>query len=567
MNKLIIYQAFTRLFGNKNNTNKQFGTIEENGCGKFNDFTTAALNAIKELGTTHVWFTGIIEHASQTAYPKNRIDAAPAEIVKGKAGSPYAIKDYYDVCPDLAEDVEKRMDEFEAMVKRTHDANMKVIIDFVPNHVSRIYRSDVKPEGILCIGEHDNQSEAFSNKNNYYYIPGQPLHLPNIGMPVQRGVFYEFPAKVTGNDCFTPHPTVNDWFETVKLNYGVDYKNGGATYFDPIPNTWYKMLEILLYWSDKNIDGFRCDMAEMVPVEFWAWCIPLVKKNKPELIFIAEVYQPSRYRDYIHKGKFDYLYDKVGLYDTLRGIIEGKRSASEITKRWQEIDDIKHHMLNFLENHDEQRIASKYFASNPFAAIPALIVSTCMNGSPYMHYFAQELGEKAEDAEGYSGYDGRTSIFDYWGVRSHQAWMNDGKFDGINLSEEQKELKRLYTRVLNFSKNEKSISAGSFYDVQWVNYENPNYDDYNIYSFLRYTSDEVLLFICNFSEHEKQVMLNIPDDARLLSGLKKLCHFKGEKFDFSTASTNFEIAQKDFYRLEHKVKGYNALIYRITKKV
>ena len=566
MEKIIIYQAFTRLFGNKNNTNKASGTIQDNGCGKFNDFTAKAFEGIKELGTTHIWYTGIIEHASQSGYPEFGIQATPAEIVKGKAGSPYAIRDYYDVCPDLALSVPDRMQEFEDLIKRTHEAGLKVIIDFIPNHVSRMYKSDVKPEQIFCLGEHDNQADAFNPKNNFYYIPGQALRLPLNQDLYQKEVYFEFPAKVTGNGCFSANPGVNDWYETVKLNYGVDYLNGHTKHFSPTPNTWYKMSEILSYWAKKGVDGFRCDMAEMVPVEFWEWVIPEVKAVYPSLIFIAEVYNPDLYREYIHKGKFDYLYDKVGLYDTLKGVSQGKQSASDLSHCWQSIDDIKHQMLNFLENHDEQRIASNYFLNNPFSILPALVVSCCLNPGPYMHYFAQDIGEPAKDAEGFSGHDGRTTIFDYWGVESHQKWMNNGEFDGGLLNDEQKRLRQLYSDVLNFSKNEKCITDGLFYGLQWANKDNPEYDNNRIYSFLRYTTDEVLLFICNFSDDIKIVDLYIPDDAMEMSGLKRTCHFKGEEISFNFGSTEIEFAQKGFLKLKHEVEARDVLIYRIRKQ-
>ncbi|MFC0875943.1 alpha-amylase family protein [Saccharicrinis sp. FJH2] len=565
MEKFIIYQAFTRLFGNKNNTNKPSGTIRENGCGKFNDFTSEAFNGIKELGTTHIWYTGILEHASKTGYPEFGIQASPAEIVKGQAGSPYAIRDYYDVCPDFAENIPERMKEFENLAQRTHEAGLKVIIDFVPNHVSRGYKSDSKPESVFCFGEHDNQSDAFNPNNNFYYIPGQLLRLPNIPDAYQPDVYSEFPAKVTGNDCFSANPGDHDWYETVKLNYGVDYLNGHAKHFSPIPNTWYKMLEVLTFWASKEIDGFRCDMAEMVPVEFWEWVIPEIKSRFPSVIFIAEVYNPQLYREYINKGKFDFLYDKVGLYDTLKGVLQGKQSATDITKCWQDIDDIKQHMLNFLENHDEQRIASDFFIKDPFTIIPALVISTCLNPGPYMHYFAQELGETAADAEGFSGFDGRTTIFDYWGVKSQQNWMNNGKFDGGQLTDEQKRLRQLYVDILNFARTEKCVSEGMFYGLQWANKDNPEYDSYSIYSFLRYTTEEVLIFICNFSDEIKVVNLEIPEDAKEMSGLKGLCHCKGEEISFNFGSTDIEFAQKRFLRINHEVEAKDVLIYRIRK--
>ena len=363
-NKMIIYQVFTRLFGNDKTACTPHGSKTENGCGHFADFTQKALTEIQKLGATHIWYTGVIAHATQTDYTSYGIPSDHPAIVKGKAGSPYAIKDYYDVDPDLAIKPEKRMKEFQNLIYRTHDAGLKVIIDFVPNHVARQYQSANRPEGVKDLGEEDDQTLSFSPQNNFYYIPGHPFQ---PGFDLQGSApspYEECPAKATGNDNFSPSPGRNDWYETIKLNYGIDYCNGGERHFDPIPSTWFKMRDILLFWAGKGIDGFRCDMAEMVPVEFWAWAIPQVKCHYPSLVFIAEVYNPNEYRNYIYKGGFDYLYDKVGLYDTLRGVVCGYASARQITGCWQNVDDIKDRMLNFLENHDEQRLASDFFAGN-----------------------------------------------------------------------------------------------------------------------------------------------------------------------------------------------------------
>ena len=340
--KIIIYQVFTRLFGNKTTTLQNNGSIKENGCGKMADFTAKALDEIKHLGATHIWYTGIIEHATQTDYSAYGIQKDHPAVVKGKAGSPYAIKDYYDVDPDLAVKVEHRMKEFENLVNRTHKAGLKMIIDFVPNHVARQYHSDQKPEGVEDLGARDNKGKGFDPQNNFYYIPGEPLHLDNLNVSPKD--YQESPAKATGNDVFSAWPGQNDWYETIKLNYGVDYCNGHTCCFDPIPDTWKKMLDILCFWAAKGIDGFRCDMAEMVPVEFWGWAIPQVKALHPSIIFIAEVYNPAEYRNYIFQGHFDYLYDKVGLYDTLRAVSSGFTSAGNITSCWQQVDDIQNHI-------------------------------------------------------------------------------------------------------------------------------------------------------------------------------------------------------------------------------
>ena len=516
--KMIIYQVFPRWFGNTNTKPVRNGSLEENGVGKFSDFTPLALSKIKELGTTHIWYTGVIEHATQTDYTAYHIQKDHRAVVKGKAGSPYAIKDYYDIDPDLADHVEDRMEEFEALVARTHEAGMKVIIDFVPNHVARQYHSDAQYNFIEELGQNDNTSKAFDPNNNFYYIPGQPLTLPFTDD--DDGLEYsEFPAKATGNDRFDAFPNCNDWYETVKLNYGVDYLNGRSKHFDPIPNTWNKMLDILRFWASKKIDGFRCDMAEMVPVEFWEWAIPLVKKDYP-VIFIAEVYNPAEYRNYIFNGHFDYLYDKVGLYDTLRAVICGQAPASNIPACWQSLEGIQSHMLNFLENHDEQRLASDFFAKDPSAGISGLMVSALMNTNPMMIYSGQELGERGMDEEGFSGLDGRTTIFDYWSVSTLRNWKNGGKYDGGKLTEKQKQLRQQYATILNIAKNEPAINQGAFFDLMYTNEKNRFFNNRNQYAFLRKHKNEVILVVANFTHFEQNVWVNIPEDAFKTLGIK-----------------------------------------------
>jgi glycosidase len=508
MPKFIIYQVLPRLFGNYNTTNKPNGSLEENGCGKFNSFTTKALKEIKSLGVTHVWYTGIIEHATQTDYTAFGIRKDHPAILKGRAGSAYAIKDYYDVDPDLSENVQDRMGEFERLVERTHGAGLKVIIDFVPNHVARQYGSDAKPEGVIDLGETDLTDYAFHSKNNFYYLPGQSFH-PQFDVDG----YVEFPAKATGNDQFTAHPGINDWYETVKLNYGVDYMNSRQPYFDPIPDTWHKMLHILLFWAEKKVDGFRCDMAEMVPVEFWHWAIARVKSSYPEIIFIAEVYNPQEYRNYIFHGGFDYLYDKVGMYDLLRNITCHQHAATQITHAWQSLSGIEDKMLHFLENHDEQRIASDFFAGNPWKILPALIVSATLTKAPFMLYAGQELGERGMDAEGFSGLDGRTTIFDYWGVATLQQWSNKGNFDGKQLTDDQQHLRKFYRRLLNLSLIEKAISRGVMYDLQYANFHHRTYCPDKQFTYFRKYEGELILIVVNFDESAVAISLNVPVEA------------------------------------------------------
>jgi glycosidase len=513
--KPIIYQVFTRLFGNDRSINKPNGSLMENGVGKFSAFSPKALQSIRQMGITHVWYTGVIAHASRTDYSAEGIPKNHPAIVKGNAGSPYAIRDYYDVDPDLAENISGRMDEFVALIARTHQAEMKAIIDFVPNHVAREYHSIAQPPTQTQLGAQDNPHTTFDPQNNFYYIPGQALE-PSFEATVNGAHYEEYPAKVTGNDCFSAHPGVNDWYETVKLNYGVDYLNNGASFFDPVPDTWKKMLDILLFWSSKEVDGFRCDMAEMVPVAFWNWVIPQVKAQYPQVVFIAEVYNPAEYRNYLFHGKFDYLYDKVGLYDTLRSVINQQQSAGAISSCWQALEGIQDRMLNFLENHDEQRIASTFFAGEAQKACPAMIVAATMNINPVMIYFGQELGERGMDAEGFSGLDGRTTIFDYWGITTIRQWRNNGKYTTRQLTGEQQQLRAFYTRLLTLCNEEEAISQGLFYDLMYANCDNPDFNPHRQYAYIRCSDNDplnFLLIVVNFEEHDVNISVNIPPHA------------------------------------------------------
>lgn len=559
-NKIIIYQVFTRLFGNNNNHCINNGSITENGCGKMADFTTKALNEIKKLGATHIWYTGIIEHATQTDYRRYNIRPDHPAIVKGKAGSPYAIKDYYDVDPDLANDVPERMKEFEQLVQRTHRSNLKVIIDFVPNHVARQYHSDVQPDGTSQLGANDDTNYAFSPYNNFYYIPQAELHGQFDMKGAAAEPYKEYPAKATGNNRFDAYPNINDWYETVKLNYGIDFQNGGTRHFCPIPDTWTKMLDILMFWAGKDIDGFRCDMAEMVPVEFWEWAIPQVKVQYPSLLFIAEVYNPREYNSYLLRGKFDYLYDKVGLYDTLRNIVCGGESATAITHSWQSLGGMEKRMLNFLENHDEQRIASDFFATNPRKAIPALIISACMNTNPMMIYFGQEFGELGMDSEGFSGRDGRTTIFDYWSVDTIRRWRNGGKFDGKMLTEDQKHLHSIYQRILTLCNEEKAISQGAFFDLMYANLNGWRFNEHKQYTFLRKFEKDLLLFVVNFDHVSVDLAINIPSHAFDFLQIPQMDQYKAVDL---LSKKEEKISLLPYKATDVSVEGYSGKILKI----
>lgn len=552
--KEVIYQVFTRLFGNTISNNKPWGTIEENGVGKFNDFTESALKEIKDLGVTHIWYTGVHHHDVITDYTKYGISNDDPDVVKGRAGSPYAVKDYYNVNPDLAVNVENRLEEFKALVERSHKTGLKVIIDIVPNHVARNYQGLTNPKGVVDLGANDDKNVVYSVNNNFYYNPNNAFKVPywengytplgDEKHPLEDDFFDESPAKWTGNGSRLSQPHVNDWYETVKINYGIspegkkdfdelpagfeneDYKKHFDFWKDKtVPNSWTKFRDIALYWVDFGIDGFRYDMAEMVPVEFWSYMNSSIKMKKPDAFLLAEVYTPSLYRDYIKKGKMDYLYDKVQLYDTLKHVMQGHGKTDYLPGIIDELMDIEHHMLHFLENHDEQRIASPEFAGSAEKGKPAMVVSTTVSTSPTMVYFGQELGEPGAEDAGF-GKPSRTSIFDYIGVPYLQRWVNNKQFDGGQLSNEEKQLRDFYKRLLNFTINSSAL-AGKYQDIHFFNREKTqNYND-KILSFVRWSANEKLIVVSNFDanngfEFELKLPNNIVKEWQLNDGSYKV---------------------------------------------
>lgn len=522
--KPVIYQMFTRLFGNKVDSQVPWGTIEQNGVGKFADINDAALASIKALGVNYLWYTGIPEHAQVTDYSAYGIAADDPDVVKGRAGSPYAVKDYYNVDPDLATHPAKRLEEFEALIARTHAHGMKVIIDIVPNHVARRYHSSVYPE--RDFGRNDDTRVVYKRDNNFYYVPGQAFKVPKgdkplggLPHPLADGQFAENPAKWTGNGSRSPQPALDDWYETVKINYGVrpdgsydfpqlpagfenkDYRAHAAFWQGKsVPDSWVKYKDIALYWLDKGVDGFRYDVAEMVPVEFWSYLNSAIKMHKADTLLMAEVYNPAQYRDYIRLGKMDYLYDKVETYDSLKAIIQGKEGTQALADILVRNQDIAAHQLHFLENHDEQRIASPEFAGDPIKAIPAMAVSALMDDGATMVYFGQALGEPGARDAGF-GKASRTTIFDYWDVPSVQRWMNGGAFDGGQLSAKEKALRGFYQKLLNLSRSQGAFGGASQALAQ---------SDDNVFTFARWQGSQQVLVATNFAASAKEGQVAVP---------------------------------------------------------
>ena len=539
--KKVVYQVFTRLFGNTNTANTPWGTIEENGVGKFSDFDHKALTALKELGVTHMWYTGVPHHAVINDYTAFGISNDDPDVVKGRAGSPYAVKDYYNVNPDLAQNPKNRLEEFKSLIARTHEHGMKVIIDIVPNHVARNYEGITQPDGIKSFGDLDDTTVVYSRNNNFYYIPGEEFKVPDwhddyepLGgnkNDLTDKKFIEIPAKWTGNGSRLSQPHFNDWYETVKINYGIrpdgskDFEELPSTFENKshqehfnfwkekeLPDSWYKFRDIALYWMEMGVDGFRFDMAEMVPVEFWSFLNSSIKMKDPDAFLLAEVYNPALYREYIHKGKMDYLYDKVELYDSLKHIMKGYGWTDHIHTVQSGLQDIEHHMLHFLENHDEQRIASPEFVGKAEIAKPAMVVSATISSSPTMIYFGQEVGEDGSEDAGF-GKPSRTSIFDYIGVPAHQRWMNNKQFDGGQLTENEQLLRDFYKRLLNFTVSSSAL-MGRYKEVHHYNKEHTPTYDHRIFSFVRWSDEEKLIIVSNFdTEKSFDIALKLPPEV------------------------------------------------------
>ena len=542
-NKVVVYQVFTRLFGNQNTTNTPWGTLEQNGVGKFEDFTPQALSAIKAMGVSHIWYTGVPHHALVRDYSGYGISNDDPDVIKGRAGSPYAVKDYYNVNPDLATDPANRLAEFEALIARTHRHGMQVLIDIVPNHVARQYQSLSNPAGVTDFGAKDDTSVEYARDNNFYYVPGSAFTVPawpdnykvlgGDAHPAANGKFDENPAKWTGNGARAAQPAFDDWYETVKINYGVrpdgsyDFATLPGDYVDKdwpahyafwqgkdVPDSWRKFRDITQYWLAKGVDGFRYDMAEMVPVEFWSYLNSHIKHTNPDAFLLAEVYQPHLYRDYIRLGKMDYLYDKVEFYDSLKLVMQGKGPTSALVETQQRMADIEHHMLHFLENHDEQRIAAAEFAGGAKKGLPAMVVSATISTSPTMLYFGQHVGEPGAGDAGF-GKASRTTIFDYWGVPQHQKWMNNGKFDGAALDSDSKALHDYYQKLLSFTARAPAL-MGEYAELHSANLAaSTDYSEQQL-AFARYNDKQKLLIVSHFNS-DNGVSFNLTVPAELIT--------------------------------------------------
>lgn len=540
-----------RHFGNTRESPKVNGSMAENGCGKFADINDAALKSLREFGITHLWLTGVLEQASSTSYPDRPADNPL--LLKGKAGSPYAIRDYFDVCPDYATDPDKRLEEFSALLKRIREHKLKAIIDFVPNHVARSYSSDIRPA--LSFGRTDDTTRFFDPDNNFYYLGslhsggGPPLKLPGKDGPTAYEPETGF-GRVTGNNALTWSPSVHDWYETIKLNYGHDFTVGpprddlhplpeAGTPPQETPDTWRKMDAILSYWQEMGVDGFRVDMAHMVPMAYWRWQIQRCIKRDPGVFFMAEAYDndPAKLTggnvlDELLDCGFDAVYDDPS-YSAIKATVEGQQWANDIDDAANCFTGRFHQSLRYAENHDEVRLASKgnWAASGMDIGRPVSAILFGLGRGPLMIYSGQETGEPAEGAEGFSGDDGRSSIFDYGALPSLIPWVNNHKYDGGQLSEAQKSLRSFYATLLQTCAGP-AFTRGDFYGLNHSNLDNPHYGRIHgespsghwIYSYMRRDkeSSQAYLVVANLNPQEglDNVSIQIPDHALKWLGSK-----------------------------------------------
>jgi glycosidase len=586
--KKVIYQLVVRLFGNTNETRAVDGTLAENGSGKFADIDDKAIAEIKSLGATHIWLTGVLRQATLTEHDSVGLAADDADVVKGRAGSFYAIRDYYDVCPDYAQNPAERMAEFEALVARIHAADLKVMIDLVPNHVARGYGSVVKPE--MDFGKNDDKSVFFSSANNFFYLPepaGQALGLQKPADWNPSGVVFDGlfgpedggsgrVPRATGNNVTSPNPSVNDWYETVKLNYGFNFADPGASSFDPIPDTWNKVDDILSYWQDKGVDGFRVDFAHYVPTEAWGSILANAKQRKPDTYFVAEAYE--NLQGLLGAG-FDAVYLDAAV-DTLKRLYLGKASLDDVDSLLGSFDSpVRKLYLTYLENHDERRIASPIVpGDNPDATgfgaanagrqlAPLLFLYS--NG-PVLMYNGQEVGEVGAGREGFGGDDGRTSIFDYWSMPAFVGWVNNHQYDGAGLSAEQTALRSYYKDLLALSQAPE-IRGNRYWGLRYLNNPGANPDaNGSLFPFARFAEGggSVVVVVSNFGVGgEAAGPIRLPEELLLSAGLKDgalpltlLLDGSGKKDEAAGSVERAQLATEGF---AVTVANQSANVYRI----
>ena len=562
--KLRIYQMFPRLFGNTNTNRVPNGTYEQNGCGKFADLNDEVLSSLKKLGFDAIWVTGVLRQATTRDYSSIGLPPDDPDLLKGIAGSPYAIRDYYDVCPDYALDPAKRVEEFKSLLTRAKQHDLKIFMDFIPNHVARSYASVIHPE--RDFGREDRGTEFFSADDFYNLKPdshGPPLRLATFDprkkeplTPTTKVIWDDqqnrfpglkekidglFPGeakrgRVTGDNQNTWTPNQDCWYETIKFNYGYNFTEGAkgrrrhptvAQPDFPVPNLWKKMDAVIAYWQEMGVDGFRCDVAHIVPSEFWHWALARARERNPKTFFYAECYEgdvrlevpdanpelaPFRSNPTsLLEAGFDAVYGHDA-YKRLMEIYQDKAWANDLDSAGR-AGFVGDNSVRYAENHDEVRVASpqvspKHWGGHgPLVGRPVSGILFGLSRGPVMVYYGQEVGEPADvGAAGFELDKGRTTFFDYWSVPTLIQWMNHGKYDGGALPELNQNLRAFYGRLLN-SLTHPALAQGNFIPLNPANRENAFYHVADgkrengrwLYSFLRYdpVSQRTLLVAAN----------------------------------------------------------------------
>ncbi len=549
-----IYQLLPRLFSNLNQTRKPNGTLAENGTGKFNDLNNEALSSLRSMGFTHLWLTGVQRQATATAHPG--LPADDPDLLKGLAGSPYAVKDYLDLCPDYASTAEKRHEEFNSLLVRMREHGLGAIMDLVANHVSRSY----PPENAPHFGAEDQKDAFFAPHNSFFHLHGQPLRLPTWSegralsptcevLGTCDGLFApeEKSARVSGNNVTSPHPSLGDWYETVKLNYGFDFTTGSRAFPHAgqpgvLPQTWLKVDSVIAHWQQRGVAGFRCDMAHMVPPEFWSWAIARARARDPEVLFLAEAYEdPMRARsaspllaalnnhaghvmlDLIDAG-FDAVYDHP-TYQGLKRIYDGPAWANDLDSVIPHAF-LSEHSVRYGENHDEVRIHSPGHWANigPAVGKPVSALLYALSTGPILLYSGQEVGESGSGHAGFCNDPTRTTLFDYWSQPELLKWVNQHRYDGGQLSPAQRELRAFYSRILKLNA-QPAFAHGEFLPLNGPNLANPDFgrlpgetaSGHWIHAFLRYDarSEQRILVVVNLhpSHSFDHVRIWLPAEA------------------------------------------------------
>jgi glycosidase len=477
-------------------------------AGQFNALTAERLDEIKDLGVDYLWLTGVLEHASR--------DQTDPDVVKGEAGSYYAIYDNWDVSAQSGS-----MADFEALIDRAHDAGLRVIIDFVANHTARMHRTDVLCKQHLDFGRQDRTDAFFHRDNNYYYITDDSFTPPTQNdVDGADGVFdtdifaagvqLENPARVTGNDIVSANPASQDWFETVKLNYGYDIQSRQAHY-NPRPRTWMQMLDVAQYWVEKGVDGFRVDFAHAVPIEFWRYFASELRRVQPSVFLLAEAYESDQrmrlpgfsYHAMLEAG-FDSVYNSEMYWAMHNQVVRPgtMRNANPMRSPAMNDNILRRGFMftQYMENHDEMRAASRHFApwvgDREQRSRLGLAYTTYLGLTPghLMLHGGQELQEDASVFGGYAGDNGRSSIFDFVYQSQTRTWLHGTRPQWMI------DFRNKYKRLLELKEEPAFAKPHSYEHPSFIDLDGANWfkeESKWIASYVRFDGDDAYLVVAN----------------------------------------------------------------------